>query len=116
MTERQAIESTYFDKMSVYRRENVTDPITKVTKQQEILVCENISCALSKSKNTYNKSDVGNMDNSFVLFASPDLELKAGDKLVISCASGQVQNCVCSKPFIYPGSHIEVNVSQEEKT
>ena len=93
MTERQAIESTYFDKLCSYRRVNIFNEATKLSNQEEQLVLENIPCAISKSKNSLNQTNVLNIENSYVLFASPDLDLKAGDKVVVTCQSGQIKTC-----------------------
>lgn len=114
MTDRQAIESTYEDTCAVYRRVNAIDPDTQITRQTEQLISGNIPCALSKKSNTLQQDTTSTIRNVMTLFASPEVDIKAADKIVVHCQSGQIKTCIAADPFIYI-SHMEVELTQEGK-
>lgn len=117
MTEREAIESTYFDKFSSFRRRNVKDEVTKQTKQEFTPVLENQLCALSQDKQSATSfgNHTGETENEYTLFHAPELDVKAGDKLVVTTGVGQIITCYPGDPFCYP-SHAETMCSKKEKT
>lgn len=83
---RRAIESQYKGKCDVYEYRNVKDPITKITEQKEVLVYRNWPCKLSYEKiNSTNQSTgIAEQSMSTKLFISPDIEIKAGSKIVVT--------------------------------
>lgn len=118
MNERQAIESTYFDKLTIYRMDSsYKDPKTKQTKQVESIIAEDVSCALSQSKGRETKftSTHGEVYGSYTLFCAPEVDIIAGDKIVVTNQLGQVFNLWAGKPFKYI-SHAEIPLSEEERT
>jgi hypothetical protein len=102
MTEREAIESTYFDTLSSFRRKNIKDEVTKQTKQIDVVVLSDIPCALSK--NNTNSAGIsfgsrnGEASTKYTLFHAPDFDIKAGDRLIIKNAQGQEFTCHTGKP------------------
>lgn len=114
MTERQAIESTYDDTCAIYRRVNTVNPDTKITSQTEQLIVSEVRCALSKKTNTLNNEKTSSIRNVMTLFTAPEVDIKAGDKIVVTCLSGQIKTCIAADPFIYQ-SHMEVELTQEGK-
>lgn len=83
---RKAIESQYKGKCDVYECRDVTDEVTKITSQQEVLVYKNWPCKLSYEKITATNQSTGAAEVSLStkLFISPDIEIKAGSKIVVT--------------------------------
>ena len=48
MTDIEILESTYFDKCTIKRKEKIKNPITGVTETKEVIIAEDVKCALSK--------------------------------------------------------------------
>lgn len=117
MTERQAIESTYFDTFSSFRRVNVKDTASGQTKQEEQQIVTDVPCAISK--NNLNGVKFGNSNGEtnaeYTLFHAPELDVKAGDKIIVSTPQGQKFTCYAGKPFCY-ASHAETKCSENEPT
>jgi hypothetical protein len=115
MTEREAIESTYFDHCSAFRRSDVKDPETKQTKQVETAVLQNIPCALSQNKGgeLSLSGNHGEASGSYTLFCAPDTDIRKGDKVSVITASGQNFTLWAGKGFSYAGSHSEIPLSED---
>lgn len=115
MTEREAIESTYYDKVSSYRRINVKDDVTKQTRQEEQQIISAAPCALSRNslKPLAFGENHGEINAEYTLFHAPELDIKAGDKLVVNTSQGQTFECYAGKPFAY-SSHAETKCSERE--
>ena len=82
---RKAIEMLYRDKCTIVEYQPIKDPITKRTNNKEIVVLENQSCKLSY-KNITSATDgkVAKLEQTIKLFISPNIEIKAGSKLIIN--------------------------------
>ncbi len=82
---RKAIEMLYRDKCTIVEYQPIKDHITKRTNNKEIVVLENQSCKLSY-KNIVSATDgkVAKLEQTIKLFISPDIEIKAGSKLIIN--------------------------------
>lgn len=115
MTEREAIESTYFDRCSTYRRIDTKDPETKQTKQVETAVLKNIPCALSQDKGgeLSLSGNHGEAAGSYTLFCAPDADIKKGDKIAVTTAAGQSFTLWAGKGFSYADSHSEIPLSED---
>ena len=70
--------------MYEWRKEK--DEVTKITSQKEVKVLEDVPCKLSyESINTANQSTGAcEISLSAKLFISPDVEIKAGSKIVVT--------------------------------
>lgn len=83
---RKAIETLYLGQCNVYSFENVKDPVTKVTSQQEVLLLEDIKCKLSFERIV--GSSQGDIPATVVqltkLFVAPELVIPAGCKVVVA--------------------------------
>lgn len=109
------VESLYIDTCDVYEFQHVTDELTGITSQQEVLVHENVPCKLSFNRFPQTGDGVGG-SLSFLakIFMSPDLEIKEGSKIVV------VKN---GKTYILANSgvprmginHQEINVGTWDK-
>ena len=111
-TEKKALESTYFDKVTVYRNENQNvENITKLIRKQ---VLTNEPCALSKSSKISANIDNGinRIEGEHTLFLSK--QIKKGDELVIKQADGREYTALAGEPNFFQ-SHYEVPVKIEER-
>ncbi|EGT3672142.1 TPA: hypothetical protein ACMU4L_003743 [Clostridioides difficile] len=82
---RKAIEMLYRDKCTIVEYQPIKDPITKRTNNKEVVVLENQPCKLSY-KNITSATDgkVAKLEQTIKLFISPNIEIKAGSKLIIN--------------------------------
>lgn len=82
---RKAIEMMYRDKCTIVEYQPIKDPVTKRTNNKEVIVLENQLCKLSY-KNITSATDgkVAKLEQTIKLFISPDIEIKAGSKLIIN--------------------------------
>ncbi|WLD27657.1 hypothetical protein CDIFMA2_15390 [Clostridioides difficile] len=82
---RKAIEMLYRDKCTIVEYQPIKDPVTKRTNNKEVIVLENQPCKLSY-KNITSATDgkVAKLEQTIKLFISPDIEIKAGSKLIIN--------------------------------
>lgn len=117
MNERKAIESTYLDKCTIYRRDNYKDPISKQTKQTEIIIAENIKCALSRNsgRETNFTTAHGEVQGSYTLFCAPEVDIISGDRIEVTTSMVQVFALWAGKPFKYI-SHAEIPMSEDERS
>ncbi|MDO0133264.1 hypothetical protein KLN18_19670 [Clostridioides difficile] len=106
---RKAIEMMYRDKCTIVEYQPIKDPITKRTNNKEVVVLENQPCKLSY-KNTTSATDgkVAKLTQTIKLFISPNIEIKAGSKLIITNQNNITKEYVRSgESAIYP-NHQEI--------
>ena len=114
MTDIEILESTYFDRCTVKRKEKIKNPNTGVTETVEKIIAENVKCALSKSDNQVMSGEgVGNLSFNHKLFLNPSIDIKEGDTVEVN-RMGKISIYLASKPFYYP-SHMEVIVIYKER-
>ena len=114
MTDIEILESTYFDKCTIKRKEKIKNPNTGVTETVEIIIAENTKCALSKKDiQTMNVDGVGALVFSHLLFLNPNINLQEGDTVEVA-SMGKISNYLASKPFHY-SSHSETLLSYKER-
>ena len=114
MTDIEILESTYFDKCTIKRKEKIKNPITGVTETKEIIIKENTKCALSKKDVPVMTSDgVGKLAFSHLLFLNPNIDLQEGDTVEVT-VMGKISIYLASKPFYY-SSHSETLLSYKER-
>ncbi|MFL8266613.1 hypothetical protein Q3326_11430, partial [Clostridioides difficile] len=82
---RKAIEMLYRDKCTIVEYQPIKDPVTKRTNNKEVIVLENQPCKLSY-KNITSTTDekVAKLVQTIKLFISPNINIKAGSKLIIN--------------------------------
>ena len=77
MTDIEILESTYFDKCTIKRKEKIKNPITGVTETKEVIIAEDVKCALSKKDiQTMNSDGIGTLAFSHLLFLNPLVRLR----------------------------------------
>ncbi|HBF4772989.1 phage protein [Clostridioides difficile] len=82
---RKAIEMMYRDKCTIVEYQSIKDPITKRTNNKEVVVLENQPCKLSyKNIISATEGKVAKLEQVIKLFISPNIEVKAGSKLIIN--------------------------------
>ncbi|EGT4668650.1 hypothetical protein DFW37_15685 [Clostridioides difficile] len=82
---RKAIEMLYRDKCTIVEYQPVKDPVTKRTNNKEVIVLENQPCKLSyKNIVSATEGKLAKLEQTIKLFISPDIEIKAGSKLIIN--------------------------------
>ena len=114
MTDAEILESTYFDRCNIKRKEKIKNPNTGITETVDMVIAENVKCALSKSDNQVMSGEgVGNLSFNHKLFLNPSIDIKEGDTIEVN-RMGKISIYLASKPFYYP-SHIEVIVIYKER-
>ena len=114
MTDIEILESTYFDKCSIKRKEKIKNPNTGITETKEVIIVEDVKCALSKKDTPIMTSDgVGNLSFSHLLFLNPNVDIQEGD-IVEVVSIGKISIYLASKPFYY-SSHSETLLSYKER-
>ena len=85
MTDIEILESTYFDKCTIKRKEKIKNPDTGVTETKEVIIVENVKCALSKKDTPIMTSDgVGKLAFSHLLFLNPNIDVQEGDTVEVT--------------------------------
>ncbi|EQF23462.1 putative phage protein [Clostridioides difficile CD160] len=105
----KAIELLYRDKCTIVEYKPIKDPVSKRTNNKEVIVLENQPCKLSY-KNITSTADgkVAKLEQTIKLFISPDIEIKAGSKLIITNQNNVTKEYIRSgETAIYP-NHQEV--------
>ena len=114
MTDAEILESTYFDRCNIKRKEKIKNPNTGVTETVDVIIAEDIKCALSKSYNQVISGEgVGNLSFNHKLFLNPSIDIKEGDTVEVT-VMGKISIYLASKPFFY-SSHSETLLSYKER-
>ena len=114
MTDIEILESTYFDKCTIKRKEKIKNPITGVTETKEVIIAEDVKCALSKKDiQTMSVDGIGALAFSHLLFLNPNINLQEGD-IVEVVSMGKISIYLASKPFYY-SSHSETLLTYKER-
>lgn len=83
--QRKALEKLWKDRCTIIQRVEVTDPDTKLTDSQEIPLVEDQPCKLSFEALTSTDGDpVATTAQGVKLFLSPDIEIPAGCKVIVT--------------------------------
>ena len=114
MTDIEILESTYFDKCTIKRKEKMKNPSTGVTETVEKIICENVKCALSKNDVQSMQVDgIGKLSYSHTLFLNPNVDVQEGDTVEV-VSIGKLSIYLASKPFYY-SSHSETLLTYKER-
>ena len=114
MTDIEILESTYFDRCTINRKEKVKNTNTGVTETVEKTIYENVKCALSKNDVQSMQVDgMGKLSYSHLLFLNPNINLQEGDTVEVA-SMGKISIYLASKPFYY-SSHSETLLNYKER-
>ena len=115
MTDIEILESTYFDRCTIKRKEKIKNPITGVTETKEVIIVEDVKCALSthNSDNAMLVDGVGKVVQIHKLFLNPNINLQEGDTVEVS-SMGKISIYLASKPFYY-SSHSQTLLTYKDR-
>lgn len=83
--QRKALERLWKDRCTVYHKVKVKDPDTKLTDFDEKPLLQDQSCKLSfETLSSTDGDPVATLTQSVKLFISPDVEIPAGCKIVVT--------------------------------
>ena len=114
---RKAMESTYYSGVcSVVEYRDVRDEKTKITHKSEVTVIENQPCKLSFEKlDAVNQTETAaKTTQGTKLFVSPDVEIKAGSKIIVEQDGVKTAYSTSGVPAIYP-THQEIMLELFER-
>lgn len=106
---RAALESLYKGRCDIVSQKEVFDPITKQTSFEDVKVVTGQPCRLSFKTITMAQEGSGATRLSQVIkvFIAPDIEVKAGSRLVITQNGKTAEYKASGEPALY-GSHQEI--------
>lgn len=83
---RKAMEATYDGTCKIYHMQSIKDPKTKVTRQEEVVVKENVPCHLSYSSTSpaVQSGTVATVSQTMKLFLVPELIVPPGSRLEVT--------------------------------
>lgn len=117
MTDVEILEMTYFDFATCTRKVKVKDKNTGVSKFEDVIIFENMKCALSKKESASELlgGEVGSIVSTHKLFINPLADIQLGDNLEVTNGMGQKANYLASDVFWYQ-SHREVPITKKERS
>lgn len=83
---RQMVEGMYEGTCTIYKKMNVTDPITKITSQKETELYKDIACRLSFTRvmPAYKQGEGSKQEQLVKLFLAPEITVNPGSKIVVT--------------------------------
>lgn len=119
MSEADILAATYHDKCTITRKSGtVKDESTKQSRQETVTVDQNVPCALSTARGgSINFSEGhGGYHSGYTLFCRPDVDIEAGDRLLVVTKAGRSYELWAGRPDTFAGSHTETPLSEEKPT
>lgn len=113
---RSAIESLYMGICTVTNTQDVVNPITKRTTHKDVVICENQPCRVSFSSSS-NASQSDTMATAYQiikLFIAPELDIKAGSKIVVTQNNRTSTYKSSGIPAVYT-NHQEITLIDDDK-
>ena len=81
----RALETLWTDRVTVYRKQKVTDPVTHITDFREVAILEGQPCKLSFETLAAAEGDpAAAVSQAVKLFLSPDVTVPAGCRVVVT--------------------------------
>lgn len=119
MNEANILAATYHDRCAITRPgSEIKDPITKQTSQTLVVVAQDIPCALSSSTggSIGFTGGYGSYHSGYTLFTRPEVDIRAGDRLLVTTAAKQSYELWAGRPDVFANSHTETPLSEEKNT
>ncbi|MBQ3113701.1 MAG: hypothetical protein IJC05_04985 [Phascolarctobacterium sp.] len=106
---RDALESLYAGRCDIISQQEVFDPVTKQTSFESVTVVANQPCRLSFKTITMAQEGTGatRLVQVIKVFMSPEIEVKAGSRLVITQSGKTAEYKASGEPAIY-SNHQEI--------
>ena len=102
---------TYLDTCDIYRNEDVK--VGNITRQKRIKKYVGIKCSLSQGSTKTTGDNVATTSSNHKLFTRPEVDIQKGDDIYITQQGGKIiRSYLADEPFIYHGSHLEVELSR----
>lgn len=111
---RRAIERLYTDRCTIYRHQQVKDPVTKETKLVLQPVYEDQPCRISQRTLGVNQQTEAENTIAYEtkLFIGPEIEIRQGDMLEVTRGT-VTRKYTAGEPFTYP-THQEISIQRKE--
>lgn len=108
-TARRALEATYEGLCTIMEYRDVTDERTKLSSEKEVTVAENQPCKLSFEKldAVVQTETAAAMAQGIRLFLAPEIEVKAGSRIIVIQNGVTEEYAASGKPAVYP-THQEI--------
>lgn len=81
--------------------------------QKPELIKSNVKCHYSKGRLVDTGDEVPTLENSHTLFCGPDVDLREGDKVIVTQRNGKRVALVVGEGFAY-STHQEFSVKRED--
>lgn len=106
---RKAVEATYDGTCRIYGMQSVKDPVTKVTRQEEVLAQDVIACHLSYSSTApaAGSDRVTAVVQTIKLFLDPELVVPPGSRIEVTQQGRTESYAQSGKAAVY-SSHQEI--------
>ena len=106
---RKAVEATYDGTCRIYGMKPVKDPVTKVTRQEEVLVQDGIACHLSYSSTALaaGSDTVTGVAQTIKLFLEPEPVVPPGSRIEVTQQGRTESYAQSGKAAVY-SSHQEI--------
>lgn len=106
---RDVLESLYAGRCDIISQQEVFDPVTKQTSFESVTVVANQPCRLSFKTITMAQEGTGatRLVQVIKVFMSPEIEVKAGSRLVITQNGKTTEYKASGEPAIY-SNHQEI--------
>lgn len=106
---RKAVEATYDGTCRIYGMKPVKDPVTKVTRQEEVLVQDGIACHLSYSSTSpvAGSDTVTAVAQTIKLFMAPESTIPPGCRIEVTQQGRTESYAQSGKAAVY-SSHQEI--------
>lgn len=100
---RKAVESAYTGVCTVIEFQNVKDPVSRITKPQEVTVTENVPCRVSfESKVAAVPTLTGAaVAQGIRLFLAPEIKIKSGSKVIVTQNGVTTEYAASGMPAVY---------------
>lgn len=103
------LERLWKDRMDIYRWVEVVEG--GFTKQKKEKIHENVKCHYSKGRLVDTGDEVPTLKNSHTLFCGPDVDLREGDKVIVTQRNGKRVALIVGEGFPY-STHQEFSVKR----
>lgn len=114
MSEAEILELTYFDTCKIIRKVSVKDATTGITSYTEIVIGDNIKCALSRNNSSNITGEIGSIVSNDTLFINPLADVLPGDTLEVTNEIGEKTIYLASKPHYYK-SHKQTPITEKDR-
>ena len=106
---RDALESLYAGRCDIISQQEVFDPVTKQTRFESVTVVANQPCRLSFKTITMAQEGTGatRLVQVIKVFIAPEIEVKAGSRLVITQNGKKAEYKASGEPALY-SNHQEI--------